>query len=93
MNPKSRKDCRAVAVALIIVLLMTAGLSRTLKAQSNKAESNFDIKANYEKHEYQIPMRDGVKLFTSVYIPRQKSGGPVIKYPIMLSRTPYSVGP
>ncbi|MBC8029317.1 MAG: CocE/NonD family hydrolase [Pyrinomonadaceae bacterium] len=34
-------------------------------------------------------MRDGVKLFTSIYLPKDKSK----KYPIMLSRTPYSVAP
>jgi putative CocE/NonD family hydrolase len=47
------------------------------------------IKANYTKYEYEIPMRDGKKLFTSVYIPKDLSQ----KYPIMLNRTPYSVSP
>jgi hypothetical protein len=46
-------------------------------------------RANYTKFEYRIPMRDGVKLFTSVYVP--KDGGR--KYPILLTRTPYSVAP
>jgi len=43
----------------------------------------------YVKHEFQIPMRDGVKLFTSVYVPRDVSR----PHPIMLLRTPYSVAP
>src|SRR5271157_792005 len=47
------------------------------------------IKAHYTKYEYMIPMRDGKKLFTSVYVPKDTSE----KYPIMLSRTPYSVAP
>jgi putative CocE/NonD family hydrolase len=47
------------------------------------------VKANYTKHEYQIPMRDGVKLFTSVYVPKDQSN----TYPIMMDRTPYSVAP
>jgi putative CocE/NonD family hydrolase len=47
------------------------------------------VKANYTKFEYRIPMRDGVNLFTSVYVPKDKS----LSYPIMLSRTPYSVSP
>ena len=47
------------------------------------------IKANYTKYEYQIPMRDGKKLFTSVYVPKNQSK----KYPIMMDRTPYSVAP
>jgi len=36
-----------------------------------------------------IPMRDGKKLFTSVYVPKDTSE----KYPIMFDRTPYSVAP
>jgi putative CocE/NonD family hydrolase len=47
------------------------------------------IQAHYTKYEYMIPMRDGKKLFTSVYVPKDTSE----KYPIMLSRTPYSVAP
>jgi uncharacterized protein len=47
------------------------------------------IKQNYTKREVMIPMRDGVKLFTSIYEPKDKSQ----KYPIMLNRTPYTVQP
>ena len=47
------------------------------------------IKAHYTKYEYRIAMRDGKKLFTSVYVPKDASQ----KYPIMLDRTPYSVSP
>jgi putative CocE/NonD family hydrolase len=34
-------------------------------------------------------MRDGVRLFTAVYVPRDQS----LAYPILLLRTPYGVGP
>ena len=47
------------------------------------------IKQNYAKYEYQIPMRDGVKLFTSVYVPYDTSQ----KYPMLMVRTPYRVSP
>ncbi|HWZ16347.1 MAG TPA: CocE/NonD family hydrolase [Mucilaginibacter sp.] len=47
------------------------------------------VKDNYQKFEYQVPMRDGKKLFTSVYVPKDQSK----KYPIMMDRTPYSVAP
>ena len=47
------------------------------------------IKSHYTKYEFQIPMRDGKRLFTSVYVPKDAGQ----KYPIMLSRTPYSVSP
>ena len=50
------------------------------------------IRDNYSKFEYRIPMRDGVKLFTSVYVPKDAATDGKT-YPIMLSRTPYSVRP
>jgi putative CocE/NonD family hydrolase len=50
------------------------------------------VRENYSKFEYRIPMRDGVKLFTSVYVPKD-----VITdhktYPIMMQRTGYNVAP
>jgi putative CocE/NonD family hydrolase len=47
------------------------------------------VKATYTKYEFQIPMRDGNRLFTSVYVPKDQSQ----PYPILLDRTPYSVAP
>ncbi len=47
------------------------------------------VRANYTKYEHRIPMRDGVKLFTSVYVPKDKSQ----PYPFIMQRTPYSVAP
>src|SRR5215469_1507331 len=67
-----------------VLAVMWLGLPAPLAAQGG-----FDIQAHYEKHEYQIPMRDGVKLFTSVYAPRDTSRD----YPILLERTPYGVAP
>lgn len=49
------------------------------------------IRSHYTKHEVRIPMRDGVHLFTSVYVPNDASPGK--RYPILLNRTPYSVAP
>ena len=45
--------------------------------------------SDYEKKEVNIKMRDGVNLFTTIYSPRDKSK----KYPILMTRTPYSVAP
>ncbi len=47
------------------------------------------IRTHYTKHEYKIPMRDGVKLFTAVYTPNDRSK----TYPFLLTRTPYSAAP
>ena len=49
------------------------------------------VKAHYTKYEYRIAMRDGVKLFTCVYVPKEASAS--VRYPILLLRTPYSIGP
>ncbi len=46
------------------------------------------VRENYTKIERMIPMRDGVKLFTAIYIPKEKG-----KYPFMINRTPYTVRP
>src|SRR5579871_2839213 len=56
-------------------------------------EINADwIRENYSKFEYRIPMRDGVKLFASVYIPKDVFSDNRT-YPIVMQRTPYNVGP
>jgi putative CocE/NonD family hydrolase len=47
------------------------------------------IKNNYTKKEIMIPMRDGVKLFTAVYAPKDATE----KHPILIVRTPYSCAP
>ncbi len=54
-----------------------------------KAQGLEYVKAHYTKYEYQIPMRDGKRLFTAVYVPKDDSQ----KYPMLLKRTPYSVRP
>ena len=44
---------------------------------------------NYTKYEYRIPMRDGARLFTRVYLPKDDSQ----PWPILLTRTPYALKP
>jgi putative CocE/NonD family hydrolase len=50
------------------------------------------IRENYTKFDYLIPMRDGVKLFTSVYIPKDVFSDNAT-YPMMMQRTGYSIAP
>jgi putative CocE/NonD family hydrolase len=57
--------------------------------KSPEAERAEYFRASYTKYEYLIPMRDGVRLFTSIYAPKDTSQ----KYPILLMRTPYTVSP
>lgn len=63
-----------------------------LPLQSFSQEANKDsvwFAAHYTKIERSIPMRDGVKLFTAIYIPNDVAE----KHPTLLNRTPYSVAP
>lgn len=64
-------------------------LITSLSIYAQKADKASYIKKNYIKSEHYITMRDGVKLFTTVYAPKDRSG----KHPIILARTPYSVRP
>jgi len=51
-------------------------------------KDTFDYQTHYTKAEYMIPMRDGIKIYTQVYSPKDLS----MTYPMMVSRTPYGVG-
>src|SRR5271163_5013542 len=72
-----------------VLILITAGIIANLAAQSKPDTPEYDVKAHYTKYEYRIPMRDGVHLFTSIYVPKDASHS----YPFLIDRTPYNVGP
>ncbi len=57
-------------------------------SQAQQSDADY-IKENFIKIERKIPMRDGIKLFTAIYIPKEKDK----KYPFLLNRTPYTVSP
>src|SRR2546422_243658 len=78
------------AVALLApACLLWSQANRPTAEQKEAAARREYVKANYTKNEFLIPMRDGVRLFTSVYTPKD----PAQQYPIMLNRTPYTVAP
>ena len=79
------------ALASQILFLSAFMLASNTLAQTVPDERAELIRANYRKLEVKIPMRDGVELFTSIYEPNDFD--PNRSYPILLSRTPYSVGP
>lgn len=74
-------------IALFISCLITLH-SFAQNTTTNLSDADY-IKAGYQKYEYQIPMRDGKKLFTAIYVPKDQSK----KYPFMMDRTCYSVAP
>jgi predicted acyl esterase len=67
------------------VALGTAALSLVVAAQKDKAEDK--VAQLFAKKEITIPMRDGVKLHTEIFVPRE-SREPL---PFLLTRTPYGV--
>ncbi|MEZ5351825.1 MAG: CocE/NonD family hydrolase [Bryobacteraceae bacterium] len=71
-------------IAIAAASLLAAGGASLLPAQGLDY-----IKAHYTKHEFRIPMRDGVKLFTAVYTPKDGSR----RQPFLMTRTPYSLKP
>jgi len=61
----------------------------TVAAQTPPDADAGYVRAHYTKFEYRVPMRDGARLFTSVYAPKTCEA----PHPILLKRTPYSVWP
>ncbi len=75
----------ALQAALLFLIVISCGPK---EGQEQNAQANY-VKENYTKTEVYIEMRDGVKLFTSIYTPNDQSK----EYPILMQRTPYSVAP
>ena len=74
------KYSRMKITSLIFLFTVTVFFSCAQEGTSNN---------DYTKIERMIPMRDGIKLFTTIYIPKDSSEN----YPILMMRTPYSVAP
>ncbi len=75
-------------ILFTLALLFTLVVVSAQRPNANPEAAKF-IKDNYTKIERLIPMRDGIKLFTAIYIPKDSTQ----KYPFLLMRTPYSVRP
>ena len=74
---------------LAFVVVAAVGFSVCLRAQK---PDDF-VTSHYTKYEYRIAMRDGVHLFTSVYVPKTGAFADSGPYPFLMDRTPYSVAP
>ncbi|GAB2778847.1 CocE/NonD family hydrolase [Rhabdobacter roseus] len=72
-------------------LLTLVGLVLSVAALAQSASDEAYIREHYIKAEYDIPVRDGVKLHTIVYAPKDASA--TKKYPFLMQRTCYSVAP
>jgi putative CocE/NonD family hydrolase len=78
----SLKRIMLCGVGMYLVVVSGARAQQTDKLASY-------IKQNYTRQDYRIPTRDGVRLYTVVFSPKDTSR----QYPILMMRTPYSVGP
>lgn len=75
----------------LLLLLALFALSFA-QAQDTSGQTEIDakwFKANYTKAEYMIPMRDGVRLYTAVFVPKNKKA----LHPVLMTRTPFSCAP
>jgi putative CocE/NonD family hydrolase len=75
---------RTFVTAAIFVVIAGAVLVWYLRG-----DPAHESKVRYTKYEFRIPMRDGIQLFTQVYIPRDRTRS----YPLLVQRTPFGVSP
>lgn len=83
LNPTVRSWSRSMATAVMVLMSVATWYS------DSSAQQAPDIPKLFDKIVYRIPMRDGAKLYTVVYVPKDHSQS----YPILLNRTPYTVAP
>ena len=80
---------------LYLTAIFALSVFHPLLAQTTPA-GNY-VRDNFQKFEYKIPMRDGTKLHTAVYVPKDAlKDAPkdaTMKYPFLMQRTCYSVAP
>ena len=73
----------------VSLLLAGTAVATAAAFQRIAAQDTAFAKQHYIKRDHMVPMRDGVRLFTFVYEPRDTTR----TYPILLVRTPYSIRP
>ncbi|MFO1023194.1 MAG: CocE/NonD family hydrolase, partial [Planctomycetales bacterium] len=84
----SHRSLRTLFTLLCLIASFVQLVTRPCRAEEKRWTVD-DIKAHYTKYEYRIPMRDGKRLMTAVYVPKDSSQ----TYPIMYRRTPYNIKP
>src|SRR5258706_10236492 len=75
--------------ALWFSLLFALAPFRAPAADASADTNAAWLAEHYTKYEHRIPMRDGVRLFTRVYVPKDSTQ----RWPIILTRTPYALKP
>ena len=97
---------RLVLGSVLLLPVTSAVVSRAVAAPPTKSDEKSDkplftadlpddaaiaraLREHYTKYEYRIPMRDGARLYTIAYVPKDAAQ----TYPLLMTRTPYSVDP
>ncbi|NER16362.1 CocE/NonD family hydrolase [Spongiivirga citrea] len=76
-------------LTLVLLFLVVGCKQQVDKEETTTAIDAYDAREYYDKKEVTIAMRDGIKLHTTIYSPKDTSK----EYPIIMSRTPYSCRP
>src|SRR4051794_28750060 len=79
-----RTCCPALATCVLLVHSLPAQDEAAAKASEEY------VRSHYTKYEYRIPMRDGKRLFTAVYVAKDPADG---AYPVLMDGTPYRAAP
>jgi len=82
---------RYLLAGLPLLALATARPAAAQTTAATRAQDSAFVRQNYRKVEQLVPMRDGTRLATILYVPLD--AGPAHPYPFLLERTPYSAGP
>ena len=84
------RAARALAVLVLVATVHTLRAQTPPPVPGPPPLTGVDlVRSTYTKYEYQVPMRDGARLFTAVYVPKDTAQ----RYPFLLVRTPYNVAP
>ncbi len=84
-----RSIARPLSLALLVCHVSSVHAQPAAKPAEAAEINQAYLREHYTKYEYRIAMRDGVRLFTAVYAPKDTSAA----WPILLTRTPYSLKP
>lgn len=90
MRRYARRLALALCVGTSVAVLAVQSSSELQPAAQDAAVAGGSVRSRYAKQEHAIPMRDGTRLHTAVYLPKTCVDG---GYPVMLQRTPYGVAP
>src|SRR5262245_1327652 len=82
-------DSRVLRTLPVLLPLLLAAARPVFGADTSGDTNAAWLAEHYTKYEHRILMRDGIRLFTRVYVPKDDSEA----WPIIITRTPYALKP